>query len=518
MHQFSLVRCASGLALALVLSLCSVATASTPDLPTGDEWRPACSGNYSVSSRPASYPIQKVVIHKVQGSAAGAASWFQNCSSNVSAHYIFNNSSGYCYQSVREKDIAYHARSANSTSIGIEHGGYVTSNDTADICYQESAIATRSCVIYYGVPLDRAHIVGHSELPDNDHTDPGIYWNWNVYMAYVASGGQPSTEEPVLLPDGRLALLSIFTDGSVQVNAQTAPGSSWGGWGNLGGSGFNVISGLNYADGRLAVLGVGTGQVYVKAQNAPNSTWGPWSELSGPSFSYVRGAIYNDQRVVAAACGDGTAVWVNAQNAPASSWGGWQSLGGVGFKQLDLVLRTDQRLACFATGGGQVFYKVQNSPSGSWTSWIELTGPTFSYVRAVELPDGRMVAFANGEGTAIWINYQLAPEGVWSGWQNLGGNGFKKCDPVVMPDGKLVCFGSGDLGSVFVNAEINGNGPWGGWQDLAAYSCSSVNGLLWQNGKLACFTHGPGSNAFIKAQIAPGGSWSSWTGLGGSLK
>ena len=178
----SLTLAVLGAACALMVS---VGSARTPDLPSCDSWRPACSSNYSNYSRPSSYPIQYVVIHKVQGSAAGAASWFQNCSANVSAHYIYNNSSGYCYQSVYEADVAWHAGNwtYNTKSVGIEHGGYVSSNDTSNACYQESAKETKSCIIYYDVLHNRTRILGHSEVPGATHTDPGSHWNWSYYMA-----------------------------------------------------------------------------------------------------------------------------------------------------------------------------------------------------------------------------------------------------------------------------------------------------------------------------------------------
>ncbi len=171
-----------GAACALMVS---AGFARTPDLPSCDSWRPAHSGNYTNSSRPSSYPIQYVVIHKVQGSAASAASWFQNAACNASAHFIFNNSSGYCYQSVLEEDVAWHAGNwtYNTKSVGIEHGGYVTSNDTATVCYNESAIETKSCIIYYDVTKSRSRILAHSEVPGATHTDPGQYWNWTYYFS-----------------------------------------------------------------------------------------------------------------------------------------------------------------------------------------------------------------------------------------------------------------------------------------------------------------------------------------------
>ena len=175
-------------------SVSFAAFASTPDLPSCDSWYPAASCNFQVSSRPSSFAISYVVIHKVQGSASGAAAWFQNCAANASTHYIFNNSTGYCYQTVLEKDIAYHG--ANfwyaQRSVGIEHGGYDNTNDVATVCYDESALETKSCIIYYTVPFSRSNIIGHNEIPgcptpgyggSSCSGDPGPHWNWSYYMS-----------------------------------------------------------------------------------------------------------------------------------------------------------------------------------------------------------------------------------------------------------------------------------------------------------------------------------------------
>ncbi|MFG2841037.1 peptidoglycan-binding protein [Streptomyces zaomyceticus] len=156
-------------------------------------WVAANSGNYTVGRSAA---ISAVVIHVTQGSYAGSISWFQNPSSNVSAHYVIRSSDGQVTQTVRDKDTAYHARSGNAYSVGIEHEGYVDNPAWfTDAMYRSSAALTRHLADKYGIPKDRAHIVGHSEVPDNDHTDPGPNWNWTYYMQLV--GG--STGVPVNL-------------------------------------------------------------------------------------------------------------------------------------------------------------------------------------------------------------------------------------------------------------------------------------------------------------------------------
>ncbi|MGW7359312.1 peptidoglycan recognition protein family protein [Streptomyces sp. NPDC054802] len=146
-------------------------------------WVPASSTNYT-SGRSAS--INKVVVHVTQGSYAGAISWFQNPSSNVSAHYVIRSSDGEITQMVRNRDTAWHARSANSSSLGIEHEGWVDNPSWfTDTMYRSSAALTKHLCDTYGIPKDRAHVTGHNELPDNDHTDPGPHWNWTYYMQLV---------------------------------------------------------------------------------------------------------------------------------------------------------------------------------------------------------------------------------------------------------------------------------------------------------------------------------------------
>jgi len=146
-------------------------------------WNPAYSGNYSAGRGSA---ITTVVVHVTQGSYAGSISWFQDPAAQVSAHYVVRSSDGQVTQTVRERDTAWHARSANPHSVGVEHEGYVS--DPAwftDAMYRSSAALTRHLTDKYGIPRDRAHIVGHSEVPGNDHTDPGPHWDWAYYMSLV---------------------------------------------------------------------------------------------------------------------------------------------------------------------------------------------------------------------------------------------------------------------------------------------------------------------------------------------
>lgn len=162
---------------------------ATGDYP-GSTWYGAHGNNYTNASRPGSNPINKIVIHVVQGSWSSAINWFKDSRAGVSAHYTVRSSDGFIGQSVREADIGYHAGnwSYNQTSIGIEHEGYVSdSRWFTEAMYRSSAKLSAYLCKKYKIPIDRNHIIGHNEVPGATHTDPGRYWNWTKYMNLVRS-------------------------------------------------------------------------------------------------------------------------------------------------------------------------------------------------------------------------------------------------------------------------------------------------------------------------------------------
>lgn len=134
-----------------------------------------------------------VVIHTIEGSASSGVNTFQNPSSKRSAHYIVSKG-GNIYQLVGDKDTAYHVRSSNPRAIGIEHEGFMSRSSTwTDAMYRSSAKLTRWLCDTYRIPIDRRHIVGHKEVPHNDHGDPGKYFNWDYYMRLVRGAGDDSS-------------------------------------------------------------------------------------------------------------------------------------------------------------------------------------------------------------------------------------------------------------------------------------------------------------------------------------
>nr|WP_293172273.1 peptidoglycan recognition family protein [Nannocystis sp.] len=128
-----------------------------------------------------------VVVHTMQGSYGGTISWFQNPNSQVSTHYVMRSGDGEVTQMVLDKDRGYHVGATNRYALGIEHEGFVADPGKwyTWAMYNSSARLTRWLTIKHDIPVDRDHIVGHVELPNQSHTDPGPGWNWTLYMALI---------------------------------------------------------------------------------------------------------------------------------------------------------------------------------------------------------------------------------------------------------------------------------------------------------------------------------------------
>ncbi|WP_330298703.1 N-acetylmuramoyl-L-alanine amidase [Streptomyces sp. NBC_00503] len=153
----------------------------------GASWTAASPANWRLADRPADYRVDRIVVHVTQGSFESSVDAFKNPFHKASAHYIVGQD-GHIEQMVRELDVAFHSgnRSMNERSIGIEHVGFVDRpQDFTDAMYEASARLAADICRRYDIPADRKHILGHSQVPGTDHTDPGPHWDWNRYVRLV---------------------------------------------------------------------------------------------------------------------------------------------------------------------------------------------------------------------------------------------------------------------------------------------------------------------------------------------
>lgn len=172
--------------------------ATSPDYPNAN-W--IASPYHGIRSQ----SINAVTIHTTQGSYAGTLNWFQNNPSSVSAHYVIRSSDGQVTQMVRESRRAHHVGVHNSSTLGIEHEGFVnnaawyttamytaSANLTKHFCQSHSincasgySGASHSGVVVLSTSIK---IKGHQHFSSQNHSDPGINWDWPRYYNLINGG------------------------------------------------------------------------------------------------------------------------------------------------------------------------------------------------------------------------------------------------------------------------------------------------------------------------------------------
>jgi N-acetyl-anhydromuramyl-L-alanine amidase AmpD len=187
-------------------------------------------------------PVRYLVIHDIEGSASSAVNTFRARGALASAHYIVDKA-GAIIQMVHEGDIANHAGHAafNAYAIGIEHAGHARQNEYTDAEYRASARLAADVAARHGIPIDKDHIVGHSQVPRTDpvlvpcsrtsttcggrsaHDDPGPHWDWTKYMPLVEAAARAIGYSGVGGPDPNLASAST----AALATDRTLPGAYW---------------------------------------------------------------------------------------------------------------------------------------------------------------------------------------------------------------------------------------------------------------------------------------------------
>ncbi|MBW9214752.1 N-acetylmuramoyl-L-alanine amidase [Mumia sp. zg.B53] len=179
-----------------------------PDL--GCEWIPAgyeklvpadpdSTGNYGNHDKadrtgPGGPKLKYIVIHDTE-TAYDPTIGLVTDPGYLAWNYTIRSSDGHIANHLDPKDVGWHAGNwyVNAHSIGIEHEGWAGSAGWfTEAMYEQSAKLVRHLAHEHDIPLDRAHIIGHDQVPGvtsgatrNVHWDPGPYWDWEHYFDLV---------------------------------------------------------------------------------------------------------------------------------------------------------------------------------------------------------------------------------------------------------------------------------------------------------------------------------------------
>ncbi len=202
-----------------IIWLPPVATATVPPTPVQTAPQPLGNGtpDYSAAiynlttcnfnGRPVGASPRYYFVHYIAtGTYEGAISWFKNCSSQVSAHYVVRNADGQITQVVDEANRAWSqgVTEYNDRGIGVEHEVLVTNLSMwdsqpmlteagklcADVCNRNSIPKLRRSA------NGNAGIYGHSDVRATDCPNMTAA-RWDNFLANVA-GALPSVAMPTL--------------------------------------------------------------------------------------------------------------------------------------------------------------------------------------------------------------------------------------------------------------------------------------------------------------------------------
>lgn len=167
---------------------------ASPDLPddTGDY------GNHDQADRtgPGGPSLDYILIHDTETAYQPSVNLVQD-PTYLAWNYTLRSSDGHVANHLDPADVGWHAGNwfLNMHSIGLEHEGWAgTGTWYTEAMYRSSAALVRYLAAKHDIPLDRAHVIGHDQVPGilpgytkNVHWDPGPYWDWDHYFELLGA-------------------------------------------------------------------------------------------------------------------------------------------------------------------------------------------------------------------------------------------------------------------------------------------------------------------------------------------
>ena len=303
---------------ATVLDVSDPATDCPTDL--GCEWLPApyakdsptlpdsttSYGNHDQADRTgAGGPsIEYILIHDTEGSYEGTVRSVQD-PTYLAWNYTLRSSDGHVANHLEPADVGWHAGNwyMNMHSIGLEHEGKAGNGSWyTEALYQSSAELVAYLAEKYEIPVDRAHIIGHDQIPGilpgstrSVHWDPGPYWDWDHYFELLGApiGGDLETTTDVEVGD----VVEVRTGFAGNANPITGCEQASPGSGDcVEGAGTNFV--LAYQ------------QPSLDAPYAKDPAWRPGSTAGNTYASDISARVNSGHKfVVAAVEGEFLGVW-----------------------------------------------------------------------------------------------------------------------------------------------------------------------------------------------------------------
>ena len=449
-------------------------------------WHPICSANYYTSGNGHKFHV----VHDMEGYYASVVAWFDDCSMNsASIHYAVNGkkdassdaAAGEITQlGVRESQYAWHAKCWNTHSTGTEHEGF-SSNPAwyTDAMYQASGNLTAHLANKFGWAKDRNHVVGHNakissawvswasshlgiDPTCNTHGDPGPYWDWSTYMAYVKGGGPNRLDVFARSPNN-------------EIWHKNWNGSEWSDWDNMYGNATSDPAAVSWGQNRVDLFVRSTDNA-VWSKNWNGTTWSSWYSIGGNIVGGPDVASWGANRLDVFGRGPSNDIWHKWWNG--TSWSSWDSIGGNMTSDPSAVSWGANRIDVFARGtDGALWTSYWNGTQ--WSAWYSLGGTIVGGPDAASWGSGRLDVFVRWTDNTLRHIHYSSSEGSWSGWENLGGYIVSDPGAVSWGSNRIDIFARGPQNDVW---SINWDGnDWSSFYSIGGDTVGSPDVASWSN-------------------------------------
>jgi N-acetyl-anhydromuramyl-L-alanine amidase AmpD len=173
-------------------------------------------GSHDLADRPTDgLDVRYITLHTTDETYDGTLDLFRDPTYAAGAHYVVRSEDGQVTQMTPTKDIAWDSanRSFYQHSIGIEQEAWATHGASwfSEDLYRSTAQLVRYLAAKYDIPLDRAHILGHDNVPGGtasgiptQHWDPGPGWDWEHFFdllgAPIHATAKPGSDVVTIKP------------------------------------------------------------------------------------------------------------------------------------------------------------------------------------------------------------------------------------------------------------------------------------------------------------------------------
>jgi GH25 family lysozyme M1 (1,4-beta-N-acetylmuramidase) len=304
------------------------------------------------------------------------------------------------------------------------------------------------------------------------------------------------------------------TTRGVYEKSLTASGT-WSGFASLGGGFPTNLAALSSSTGTAYVFGVGLNS-HLYADTANGTTWSGWRDLGAPSGGVqgVPAAVQDRAGTIRVYVRGGNQNLYEDRLSSTGHWSGLSDLGGILPDDPAAFVGPGGYVWVFGVGANSAVFERYLPPGGgAWSGWASLGGSVTGVPSVVADQGGILRVYLRGINGNLYEDQRLGSR--WSGLADLGGILADGPGALVDSTGYVRVFAVGGNLGLF-ERHMSPAGAWSKWASLGGSVIGVPAAVQDQGGTARVYVRGTNGNLYEDHQ-PKGGGWSGMSDLGGVL-